>query len=135
MIEPQDISRLKEILEELKKRSENGAVIIVEGPSDITSLRALGIKGEIVTSSNTPDAVLVDEVGKEDIIILTDCDRRGDVMEKSLWNKFSSWGVTPNTEFKKRIFSVLKEIHEIEDLARYLEKAREELDLKRNSSY
>lgn len=130
MIEPQDLSKLEEIFKELRKRSENGAVIIVEGPGDAASLRCLGIKGDIVTSSNTPDAVLVDDIGKKDVIILTDCDRRGDTIEKSLWNKFSSWGVTPNTEFKRRIFSVVKEVHEIEDLAKYVEKARAELNLK-----
>ncbi len=135
MIDSQDLLKLEEIFKELRKRSEDGAIIIVEGPKDVASLRSLGVEGDIVTSSNTPDAVLVDEIGKKDVIILTDCDRRGDTIEKSLLNKFSSWGVTPNTEFKKRIFSVLKEIHEIEDLAKYLEKARVELDLKQNSSF
>lgn len=135
MIESQDLLKLEDIFKELRRRSENGAVIIVEGPKDVASLRSLGIEGDIVTSSNTPDAVLVDEIGKKDVIILTDCDWRGDTMEKNLLNKFSSWGVTPNTEFKKRIFSVLKEIHEIEDLAKYMEKARAEMDLKQNSSY
>lgn len=135
MIESQDLLKLEEIFKELRRRSENGAVIIVEGPGDVASLRSLGVRGDIMTSSNTPDAVLVDEIGKKDVIILTDCDRRGDTMEKSLWNKFSSWGVTPDTEFKKKIFSVIKEIHEIEDLAKYLEKARAELDMKQNSSY
>ncbi|MFO7966769.1 MAG: toprim domain-containing protein [Archaeoglobaceae archaeon] len=134
MIESQDLLKLEETFKELRRRSENGAVIIVEGPKDVASLRSLGIKGDIVTTCNTPDAVLVDEIGKKDVIILTDCDWRGDTMEKNLLNKFSSWGVTPNTEFKRRIFSVLKEIHEIEDLAKYLEKAREEVNL-RNSSY
>lgn len=135
MIESQDLLKLEEIFKELRRKSENGAVIIVEGPGDVASLRSLGVRGDIMTSSNTPDAVLVDEIGKKDVIILTDCDRRGDTMEKSLWNKFSSWGVTPDTEFKKKIFSVIKEIHEIEDLAKYLEKARAELDMKQNSSY
>lgn len=135
MIDPQDLLKIGEIFKELRRRSENGAVIIVEGPKDVTSLRSLGIEGDIVTSSNTPDAVLVDEIGKKDVIILTDCDWRGDTMEKNLLSKFSSWGVTPDTEFKRRIFSVIKEVHEIEDLAKYLEKARAELDLKHNSCY
>lgn len=133
MIESQDLLKLEEIFKELKKRSENGAVIIVEGPKDVSCLRTLGIEGDIVTSSTTPDAILVDKIGKKDVIILTDNDRRGDTIEKSLLNKFSSWGVTPNTEFKKKIFSVVKEIHEVEDLAKYLEKARVELGSNKNS--
>lgn len=130
MIELQNLLKLEEILRELNKRSENGAVIIVEGPGDVSSLRNLGIGGDIVTSSNIPDAHLVDGIGKKDVIILTDCDRRGEAIEKSLMNKFSSWGVTPDVEFKKRIFSILKEIHEIEDLAKYVEKTKNELGLK-----
>ena len=129
MIERRDFQRLHEIISELSAKSENGSVIIVEGSKDAASLRELGINGEIFMSSNTPDAVLVDRIGNRDVIILTDFDRRGELLEKSLVQKFSSWGITPNVEFKKKIFSIVsKDIVFIENLANYYRKLETEFN-------
>ncbi|HID42411.1 MAG TPA: hypothetical protein EYP30_01320 [Archaeoglobaceae archaeon] len=129
MIDRKDFQKLHEIIRELSLRSENGAVIIVEGLKDVASLRGLGIRGDIFMSSNTPDAVLVDRIGNKDVIILTDCDRRGEILERSLVSKFSSWGIAPDVEFKKRIFSIVsRDIIFIENLANYYRKLEDELN-------
>lgn len=118
MIKPEECKKLKEILTELAEKSKNGSIIIVEGINDLKSLREIGIKGKIFTSSNTPNVELVDQIGRKDVIILTDNDRTGNILEKNLKSKFSTWGVNANTEFKRKIFSIVsKEIYSIEELA------------------
>ena len=110
--------KLKAVIDELIERSEEGAVIVVEGRNDKRSLRRLGVRGEILTSSNHSNAELVDIVGCREVIILTDWDRKGEALKDDLVVKFSSWGVIPNVEIRRRIFSIIgKEVTEVEDLA------------------
>jgi len=114
-------SKLKAAIDELIERSENGAVIIVEGINDVKALRELGVRGEIVTSSNHSNAELVDFIGHRDVIIMTDWDKKGEALKNDLIVKFSSWGVIPNVEIRRRIFSIIgKEVTEVEDLAEFM---------------
>lgn len=130
MIDANEFVRLRKLIEELIDRSESGAVIVVEGFKDVVALRDLGVRGEILTSSSVSDADLVDIVGRRDVIILTDCDRRGKQIEKNLVSKFLSWGVTPDTELKKKIFALVrKDITTVESLAGYYIKVKRELKL------
>ncbi len=113
--------KLKATIDELIERSEEGAVIIVEGKNDIRSLRMLGVKGEILASSNYSNAELVDLVGRREVIILTDWDKKGEALKDDLVMKFSSWGVVPNVEIRRRIFSIIgREVTEVEDLADFM---------------
>ena len=113
--------KLKAAIDELIERSEEGAVIIVEGKNDIRSLRMLGVKGEILASSNHSNAKLVDLVGCREVIILTDWDKKGEALKDDLVTKFSSWGVVPNVEIRRKIFSIIgKEVTEVEDLADFM---------------
>jgi 5S rRNA maturation endonuclease (ribonuclease M5) len=128
MIEVDEFIRLKKLIEELIDRSEDGAVIVVEGIKDVIALRNLGVRGEILTTSGMSDAALVDVVGRRDVIIFTDCDRRGKFIERNLVSKFSSWGVTPDTELKRKIFALVrKDITTVESLAGYYIKVKREL--------
>ncbi len=113
--------KLKAAIDELIERSEEGAVIVVEGKNDIRSLRRLGVRGEILTSSNHSNAELVDMIGCREVIILTDWDKKGEALKDDLVVKFSSWGVIPNVEIRRRIFSIIgKEVTEVEDLADFI---------------
>ena len=113
--------KLRSAIDELIERSRRGAVIVVEGINDVRALRRLGVGGEIVTSSNHSNAELVDTVGRKEVIIMTDWDRRGEALKDDLIVKFSSWGVTPNVEIRKRIFSIIgREVTEVEDLAEFM---------------
>ncbi len=113
--------KLKAAIDELIERSEEGAVIVVEGKNDKQSLRRLGVRGEILTSSNHSNAELVDLIGCREVIILTDWDKKGEALKDDLVIKFSSWGVVPNIEIRRRIFSIIgKEVTEVEDLADFI---------------
>jgi len=115
---------LMRAIEELRALAEEGAVIIVEGKRDVEALRRLGIEGRIVASANRSNADIVDAVGMigREVVILTDWDRRGEALKDDLVVKLSSWGITPNLEIRRRIFSIVGRIvTEVEDLADFME--------------
>lgn len=120
MLNHKEYIELRKTIDELVEKSENGAIIVVEGVKDRESLRSLGIQGEIVIFSSYAD--VVDKIKDKDVIILTDYDDKGNKIERTLVNKFSSWGVTPNTQIKKRIFKLIsKDITTVENLAKYVD--------------
>jgi 5S rRNA maturation endonuclease (ribonuclease M5) len=122
--------KLRSAIDELIERSDEGAIIIVEGVKDVKALRRLGVRGEIVTSANYSNAELVDLIGCREVIIMTDWDKKGTALERDLVIKFSSWGVVPNTELRKRIFSIIgREITSVEDLADFMLKLERELGI------
>ena len=122
----QEFLELSQIVEDLRTRSEEGAVIIVEGSKDVTALRELGISGVVVKVSSAPTSTVVDRVGKmnKEVIILTDWDRRGEILLKELIGKFSSWGITPDIAIRRRIFTLVsKEVTSVENLSSFYFKA------------
>ena len=122
--------KLKSAIDELIERSDEGAIIIVEGVKDVEALRRLGVKGKIVTSANYSNAEVVDLIGRREVIIMTDWDKKGTALERDLVIKFSSWGVVPNTELRKRIFSIIgREVTSVEDLADFMLKLERELGI------
>lgn len=122
--------KLKFLIDELIRNSEDGAIIIVEGKNDVKALRMLGVRGEIVTSANCSNAKLVDKIKNKNVIILTDWDRRGNDLEKDLITKFSSWGVVPDTEHRKKIFSLVgRTVTSVEDLVKLILNVKENLKI------
>lgn len=125
---PLEFFELSEIIDDLKAKSEEGAIIIVEGSKDVAALRELGIGGTIVKVSSIPTSVIVDRIGARDVIILTDWDRRGELLVRELARKFSSWGITPDVTTRKRIFALVsKEITSVENLSSFYFKVEGEI--------
>ncbi|RLI89167.1 MAG: hypothetical protein DRO98_01660 [Archaeoglobales archaeon] len=125
---PLEFFELSEIIDDLKAKSEEGAIIIVEGSKDVAALRELGIGGTIVKASSIPTSVIVDKIGARDVIILTDWDRRGELLVRELARKFSSWGITPDVTTRKRIFALVsKEITSVENLSSFYFKVEGEI--------
>lgn len=115
---------LFDAIEELKEKSKDGWVIIVEGARDLESLRKLGIEGEIVVFSGFTSTAEV--IGCRNSIIMTDCDNKGREIEKGLVRTLQSYGKTPNVEIKRKIFSnVRKEISKVEELHSFVLKIQE----------
>ncbi len=104
-------------LEELKRRVEDGWVVIVEGARDREALIRMGIEGEIVTFTGFSETA--EKVGSRKVVILTDFDFRGGEIERGLVRCLSSYGNVPDTEIRRRIFcAVKKEAVHVESLAR-----------------
>ncbi len=117
----EEILEFEKSLRELRERSVNGAVIIVEGLRDKASLRLLGIKGKIVEASNVPSDVLAErvcEVCREsrDVIIFTDLDRSGRNLRKRVVRAFECRGIIPDVETGKKLLSLCR-VSSVETLA------------------
>ncbi|RLI77096.1 hypothetical protein DRP05_11145 [Archaeoglobales archaeon] len=130
MLDYKDYVEVRKTIDELMEKSKNGAVIVVEGVKDRKSLRDLGVEGEIIVLTSCTD--VVDKIRGKDVVILTDYDDRGNKIEKTLVKKFSSWGITPDVQIKRKIFRfVSKDITAVESLSKYLDKVEYELKNKK----
>ncbi len=118
---------LEELIDDLSTRSLEGSIIVVEGKRDVVSLRNLGIEGPIETSTHSPVLELsgkLAEKGKE-IIVLTDWDRRGDLLGSKVSADLRYLGQNVDTDFRIRLSSLVKkEIKDVESLYSYMEKMR-----------
>ncbi len=124
----QKLEQLQEILGELAEQNES-VPIIVEGVMDEKALRALDIGGKILRLHSGKSILnFCEELSREydEVIILTDWDKRGKKYFKSLKKFLTSNEVKYIDHFwlnlKKRFG---KEIQYVEELATYISHLRE----------
>ncbi|AEH61642.1 TOPRIM domain protein [Methanosalsum zhilinae DSM 4017] len=122
------LERVEELLDELEQRAILGEIIIVEGKRDVLSLNKLGIKGNIKTASHQPllnFAELIERSG-ENVVILTDWDRRGDILASKIAGYLEHSGIEVDTDIRMRLQSLVKkEIKDIESVYTYVTKLRQ----------
>jgi 5S rRNA maturation endonuclease (ribonuclease M5) len=124
-----DLEALEELIASLIDASCQGAAVIVEGRRDLQALRALGLPGPVIMASRRPALQLAEEAARSysQIILLTDWDRKGDEMCKTIELHLRSVGSRPDREIRSRLGKLVKkEIKEVESLSRYTEKMREQ---------
>ncbi len=124
-----DLEALEELIASLIDASCQGAAVIVEGRRDLQALRALGLPGPVIMASRRPALELAEEAARSysQIIILTDWDRKGDEMCKTIELHLRSLGSRPDREIRSRLGKLVKkEIKDVESLSRYTEKMREQ---------
>ncbi len=118
--------KLTETLSRLAEESAKGTPILVEGKKDVDALRALGIKGPVVTVKTGGKSFLDVVFGLEKsnasrIILLLDFDRRGKQGTNRLRQSIEHAGIEVNLEFWLALLSsVGKEVQCIEGLNAYL---------------
>jgi 5S rRNA maturation endonuclease (ribonuclease M5) len=121
------LERIEELLSELSEYSSRGAIIIVEGKRDVLSLKRLGIEGnfELATRHSLFNfSERITQLGSE-VVILTDWDRRGDLLAIKLSGYFESFGLKPELEIRNKIRLISqKEIKDIESLYTYVSRLR-----------
>jgi len=119
----EDYKPFFDAVEELKEKSRDGWVVVVEGKKDVRSLRGIGVSGEIVVF--TGFASTADTLKDSDVIILTDFDSKGMEIEKGLVEALRCYGKMPDVEIKRKIFnSVRKEISKVEEIYAFYEKIK-----------
>jgi 5S rRNA maturation endonuclease (ribonuclease M5) len=132
------LERIEELLLELSEYSGRGAVIIVEGKRDILSMKRLGIKGrfELATRHSLFNfSERIAGLGSE-VIILTDWDRRGDLLAAKLSEYFENFGVKPELQIRNKLRLITqKEIKDIESLYTYVSKLRSKTGASLNPEY
>ncbi len=121
------LERIEELLSEISEYAEKGAIIIVEGKKDVLSLKKLGIEGNFELA--TRDSLFnfserITQLGSE-VVILTDWDRRGDLLATKLSGYFESFGLNPELDIRNKLrFIVQKDIKDVESLYTYVSKLR-----------
>ncbi len=122
MIERKKLERLLVLIEELKRHTEKGGIIIVEGRRDVIALRSLGIEGEMIMASVLPDYEIFRLCHGKRPIILSDWDSKGREIEAKLKNLLRD----ANTAIWREISGITgRYIHSVEELPEFIRKARE----------
>ena len=124
-----DIEALEELIATLLDASCQGAAVIVEGRRDLQALRALGLPGPVIMASRRPALDLAEEAARSyaQIILLTDWDRKGDEMCRTIERHLRSMGSRPDGEIRSRLRKLVKkEIKDVESLSQYIERMREQ---------
>ena len=123
------IEDLEKIIDELGE--ENRSIpIIVEGKKDIEALRKLDISGSIISvNAGVPLIDFCDKIAQEhtDIIILTDWDRKGGYLCRTI-KKNLEGRVNCNTKYRE-LFAKNTMIRTLEGLPSWLETMKEKLNL------
>ena len=128
------LEKIEELLSKLSEYSGRGAIIIVEGKRDIFSLRRLGIEGNFELATNTSLYNFTETIAKigNDVIVLTDWDRRGDLLAVKLSGYFENFGLKPELQIRHKMKLIChKEIKDVESLYTYVSRLR----LKTNSCF
>lgn len=121
------LERIEELLSEISEYAEKGAIIIVEGKRDILSLKKLGIEGNFELATRYSLFNLSERIAQlgSEVVILTDWDRRGDLLATKLSGYFESFGLNPELEIRNKLrFIVQKDIKDVESLYTYVSKLR-----------
>ncbi len=122
--------KILQILNELAEESEKGTPIIVEGKKDVEALRALGVKGTVLSVKTGGKSFLdiVTEIEKMDaseVILLLDFDRRGKEGTKRLRQNLERAKIKANVKFWHALSALVgKEIQCVESLNAYLDNLR-----------
>lgn len=125
--------RLSLIVEELSNCVEQGMPILIEGKKDEEALKELGITGNIIKVSGS--GLKLFEIAEmavkssSKVIILTDFDKKGDILAKKLSNDIQSLGSHPDLSIRKKIMGITRRyIKDIESLPKHIKQLELEIN-------
>jgi 5S rRNA maturation endonuclease (ribonuclease M5) len=124
-----DLEGLEELIASILEASCRGAAIIVEGRRDEMALRRLGASGPVVLASRRPALDLAEDTARSyrEIIVLTDWDGKGEEMAQIIERFLRHTAADADLEIRSRLKKLVKkEIKDVESLAIYVERMREQ---------
>jgi len=133
------LEKIQQTLESLNEESATGTPIIVEGKKDVETLRALGVKGPVLTAKTHGKSRLdlvseIEKIGTKEVILLLDFDRRGREWTAFLRQTLEKGKTRPNVTFRKELLRFAgKELKDVEGLASYLQTLTRKLEETRTS--
>lgn len=89
----------------------------------------MGLKGPVIMASRRPALDLAEDAARSfsQVVLLTDWDKKGDEMAKTIEVHLRSAGVRPDLEIRSRLKKLVKkEIKDVESLSVYVERMREQ---------
>jgi len=124
--EERRLEAVRGLLEKAVSYSRRGVPVIVEGPNDVKTLRALGLTGPVFCAKSRRLGLVdfLDSVATHsEVIILTDFDKEGRALAWRLRRDLSHMRVKVNTEIWKQLKALVRsEIVGIENLGKYLDR-------------
>lgn len=128
----EELSELDAIFNELFSELEEGALLIVEGPSDEEVLRASGLVGRVLRASSLPWGELYEQVSAArctKAIVLTDLDSEGRRLKKEISQLLRSRGVKVDGTYWVKLSRVVKgRVCELESVLRHWVEGRRTLN-------
>jgi len=122
------LERFQKLIERISFESQKGSVIVVEGSRDKEALRRLGVPGTILCLQNSrmnPVRFSEQLNDTQDVVVLTDFDRQGVFLAKSLVRILNSQHVRTNLIFwrdlRRLTKSHIRSIEELPKLHQHLE--------------
>jgi 5S rRNA maturation endonuclease (ribonuclease M5) len=114
----------EEIQEQIEKIIEQGKLVLVEGIKDKRALEQLGITRIVTLRRRALYKVVEDIVNKtKDCIILTDLDKEGKKLYKTINSELTQRGVRIDKHFRNFLFKKTK-LRQIEGIANYKERIK-----------
>ena len=127
------LDEIRRVLENLKERMADGALVIVEGRKDVESLRKLGAVGKILPAKSSGKSLLdaLREIERQEVkeaILLMDFDRRGREWTMRLARHLEAMKIRPNLTFWRQLLGLARrDVKDIESLAGYIETLSEKI--------
>ncbi|KAF5415750.1 MAG: Ribonuclease M5 [Candidatus Methanogaster sp.] len=121
---------IERVLHDLIEMSDSGAVIVVEGRNDESTLRNLGICGAIESPCGKSLLHFTDSLASnyDSVIVLTDWDRRGNQLSVQIVKYLQSRDVAINTDLRSRLKKLVqKDIKDVQGLKRHVMKLRQDI--------
>ena len=121
------LEKIRKLLERLEKQSARGTPIVVEGKNDVYALHEIGISGNIILAKASGKSFLdvleeIEKIGKPEIILLFDFDRRGKEWTRRLANCLEGLKIIPNLVYWRMLLGLVgRDVKDIEGLAGYLQ--------------
>lgn len=119
---------IEELLDELQELAMQDSIIVVEGKRDIIALKTLGLRGDFRLATHHALINFCEELAGsgQRIVILTDWDRRGNMLASKLVENLQSLDSNPETRIRDLIIGLVqKEIKDVESLPSYVRKLKE----------
>ncbi|WP_340819443.1 toprim domain-containing protein [Methanolobus sp. WCC4] len=122
------LEMIEELLEQLQELIIQDSIIVVEGKRDVAALNALGLTGDFRLATHHSLMNFCEELAGtgQNIVILTDWDRRGNILASKIVEILQSLGTSPETRIRELVVSLVqKEIKDVESLPGYVGKLKE----------
>lgn len=107
-----------------------GAPVVVEGVKDVRALKRLGVEKNVISLGKGLSIVqFCEQLAREwdQVILMTDWDRKGGRIARVLKEAFEADGVKVNDRIRARLVTLAKkEVKDIEGLPTFLERLRRE---------
>ncbi len=115
-------STVIELMEIINKIRESNKIVIVEGREDKIALKKLGISNIIQLNKNPMYVVVEECISRgEDVIILTDLDKKGKELYGKLNHDLQRFGVKVDNRLREFLFRNTK-LRQIEGLSNYIDR-------------